>query len=115
MRRAREAAQLTQQQLAQRAGTKQAAISHVERGEVKPSLERLRSLIMLTGHEVEVTLRPRRLQIDEALFLENLKLLPEERLELTVQLSRNALAMKGAAERAWLEEIRRERRELLDS
>jgi transcriptional regulator with XRE-family HTH domain len=109
VRRAREAAGLTQRQLALRAGTKQAAISQVERGEVEPSLARLRSLIVLTGHELDVTVRPRRMRIDEGLFLDNLRLLPEERLELTVELSRHALATQGAAERAWLEQVKAER------
>lgn len=113
LRRAREAARLTQEQLALRAGTGQAAISQVERGEVEPSLARLRALVALTGHELGVSVGPRRMRIDEGLFLDNLKLLPEERLELTVELSRHGLGTEGAAEHAWLEQVRRERREIL--
>jgi transcriptional regulator with XRE-family HTH domain len=103
---------LTQAQLALRAGTKQSAISQLERGELEPSLERLRELVYLTGHELDVALKPRKSEIDEGLLLDNLRLLPEERMELTVALSRFALASEGAAARAWLGQLREELRGL---
>lgn len=111
LRRAREAAGLTQDQLAVRAGTGQAAISQIERGQLEPPLLRLRSLVALTGHELDATVRPLELSIDEPLFLHSLRMLPEERLELTVELSRSGLALRAAGRRAEVERAAREIRE----
>jgi transcriptional regulator with XRE-family HTH domain len=105
------AAGLTQEQLAIRAGTKQAAISQIERGQLEPSLARLRSLVALTGHQLDAVLAPRALSIDESLFLDSLRMLPEERLELTVALSRSALALRAAGRDAEVERAARELRE----
>lgn len=49
---ARRRAGLTQAELARRAGTSQSAVARWERGEVKPSLERLRELIRACGLEL---------------------------------------------------------------
>ena len=106
---------MTQEQLAVRAGTGQAAISQIERGQLEPSLARLRSLVALTGHELDASVRPRAPRLDEALFLHSLRMLPEERLELTVELSRSGLALRAAgreAEREIAEREIREQREL---
>jgi transcriptional regulator with XRE-family HTH domain len=111
LRRARELAGLTQDQLAVRAGTGQAAISQIERGQLEPSLARLRGLVALTGHELGATVRPRALSLDEPLFLHSLRMLPEERLELTVELSRSGLALRAAGRQAELERAGREIRE----
>ncbi len=111
LRWAREAAGLTQEQLAVRAGTGQAAISQIERGQLEPSLARLRSLVALTGHELDAMVTPRALSIDEGLFLHSLRMLPEERLELTVELSRSALALRAAGRQAELGRAAREIRE----
>jgi len=106
------AAGLTQGQLAIRAGTGQAAISELERGRVEPSFDRLAGLIELTGHELGVTIGRRRLSIDEPLFLENLRLFPEERLELAVRLSCEALALRSAGRQASRERVERHAAEL---
>jgi transcriptional regulator with XRE-family HTH domain len=111
LRRAREAAGLTQEQLAVRAGTGQAAISQIERGQLEPPLLRLRSLVALTGHELDAAARPLALSIDEALFLHSLRMLPEERLELTVELSRSGLALRAAGRHAEVDRAEREIRE----
>jgi HTH-type transcriptional regulator/antitoxin HipB len=108
---AREMAGLTQEQLAVRARTGQAAISQIERGQLEPSLARLRSLVALTGHELDTTVSPRALSIDEPLFLHSLRMLPEERLELTVELSRSGLALRAGGREAELERAARDIRE----
>jgi hypothetical protein len=56
--------------------------------------------VALTGYELDTTIRPRRLNIDDALYLDSLRALPEERLENTVRLSRFVQATRGSAERA---------------
>lgn len=94
-----------------RAGTGQAAISQIERGQLEPPLVRLRSLVALTGHELDATLEQRALSVDEPLFLHSLRMLPEERLELTVELSRSGLALRAAGREAELEVVEREIRE----
>ncbi|MCA1679888.1 MAG: helix-turn-helix domain-containing protein [Actinobacteria bacterium] len=103
LRRARTASRLSQRQLAARAGTGQAAISDLEREQVAPSLARLRALVALTGHDLTVELAPRRALVDERLIAHNLELLPEERLELTIEMSRYTLALGAAAPRALAE------------
>ena len=102
---------MTQDQLAVRAGTGQAAVSQIERGQLEPPLLRLRNLVALTGHKLDATVEPLALSIDEALFLHSLRMLPEERLELMVELSRSGLALRAAGRRAEVERAAREIRE----
>ncbi len=64
--------------------------------QIEPSLARLRSLVALTWHELDAMVRPRVSSIDEELFLHSLRMLPEERLELTVELSRSGRALRAA-------------------
>jgi len=54
LRRARRAAGLTQQALAARTGTSQAAISAYENGSKEPSLGTLSRLLSATGHELRL-------------------------------------------------------------
>lgn len=103
LRRARVASRLSQRQLAARAGTGQAAISEVERDQVSPSLARLRALIALTGHDLRLDLASHRALVDHDLIAHNLELLPEERVELAIGLSRQALALAAAAPGALVE------------
>jgi transcriptional regulator with XRE-family HTH domain len=108
LRDARQAAGLSQRQLARRAGIRQAAVSQVESGRVDPSLSRLQGLVSLTGHHLGLPLEPQRLDIDEGLLLDNLRLFAEERLELTIKLSQYSLALADAGLRARRESIERE-------
>lgn len=115
LRRARTAAGLTQDQLAIRAGIAQASISNIESGKIEPSFARLRALVMLTGHELDVGVRRRPLRIDDSLYLHSLRSLPEERLENTVRLSRFTQATRGSAERAHTDRLIRELEEIASS
>lgn len=56
LREARLRAGLSQTQLARRAGKAPSAISRWERGDVEPSLERLRTLIRATGYDLAIGL-----------------------------------------------------------
>jgi DNA-binding XRE family transcriptional regulator len=55
MTQARVAAKLTQQELAQRMGTTQSAISRLEAGATTPSMTTLRRLAKATGTRVRIT------------------------------------------------------------
>lgn len=65
LRSARHRAQLTQSQLADRAGVTQSVISAYEAGRRQPSLPTLTALIAATGYELDLQLRstPRRLDV----------------------------------------------------
>jgi transcriptional regulator with XRE-family HTH domain len=58
VRRAREAAGVSQRQLARRAGTSQAAISRLEAGREEPSFARFEELLASLGLKPEIVLRP---------------------------------------------------------
>lgn len=48
---------LTQEQLAIRAGSTQAAISRLERGEISPTFETFERLLQVMGEEAEIVVR----------------------------------------------------------
>ena len=108
LRMAREAAGLTQEQLAIRAGVAQSAVSKIENGSIEPSFARLQGLIALTGYELDVGIRRPKLNIDESLLYVSLRSLPEERAETTVQLSRFIQGVAAAGERDRADRLLRE-------
>ncbi|WP_091555331.1 helix-turn-helix domain-containing protein [Micromonospora pattaloongensis] len=67
LRRQREALELTQAQLAARAGTSQAAIARIERGDREPSLRMLERLLMAMDVQLTVGLEPLDAQLDAAI------------------------------------------------
>jgi transcriptional regulator with XRE-family HTH domain len=71
---------LTQEQLAIRAGTSQAAISRIERGVVSPSMATLERLVSLTGDELSASALPADYGFDLTFIRDNLALTPEERI-----------------------------------
>ena len=56
---------LTQAQLALRAGSTQAAISRLERGELSPTVETIERLLAVMGEEADIVVRRRRLECDQ--------------------------------------------------
>ena len=80
LRDARRRHRLSQARLAARAGTTQSAISRIERDQVSPSVETLRSLLHLLGEDLELGARERDSGIDVTLNRERLKLTPDERV-----------------------------------
>jgi transcriptional regulator with XRE-family HTH domain len=58
VRQARQAAGVTQRQLARRAGTSQAAISRLEAGQEEASFARFEELMTALGLKAEIVLRP---------------------------------------------------------
>ena len=75
---------LTQARLALRAGTTQAAISRIERGEVSPTFATLAGLLAALGEEPAVEARRMIGEPDEAHLTASLARSPEERLELAI-------------------------------
>ncbi len=81
LREARRRHDVSQARLAARAGTTQSAISRLERDQVSPSVDTLRSLLYLLGENLELGASERDSGVDRTLIRERLRLAPEERLE----------------------------------
>ena len=81
LREARRRHGVSQARLAARAGTTQSAISRVERDQVSPSVDTLRSLLYLLGEDLKLGASERDSGVDRTLIRERLRLAPEERLE----------------------------------
>ena len=97
LREARRRHGLTQQQLARRARTSQAAISRIERGLVSPSVAMLERLLQLAGEQLTLGAEPLEDGIDRTLIRENLERTPEERIEHIASLSRFVDEIRGSA------------------
>ena len=98
---ARERAGLTQQELAERAGTSQSAVARLEAGQGNPGLDTIRRLVAAAGFDLRLSLVPRvvardavieayKADVDRTLLRENLEKSVEQRL-------RDAEAFRKAA------------------
>ncbi|MCK9250875.1 MAG: helix-turn-helix domain-containing protein [Solirubrobacteraceae bacterium] len=92
---------LTQDRLAVRAGTSQAFISRVERGELSPTIETLERLLASMGERLTITTErlPGMLDDDPEQLRDARALTPSERLERAMASSRFAASIHGAAAR----------------
>lgn len=91
VRAVRERAQLTQRELADRAGTTQAVIARIELGASNPSTEMLKRLVEAAGYGLQVTIvEPRASDpvveaykpgVDKTLLIDGLRKTPRERFE----------------------------------
>ena len=97
LRSARRRHGVTQEQLAARARTSQAAISRIERGVVSPSVTTLASLLDLLGEELELSAREIDYGHDRTLLRANLRHSPAERIERQASWSRGMREIQGAA------------------
>src|SRR4029450_7497325 len=79
IRRAREAAGLTQAEVASRAGMKQPEIARLESAGANPRLSTLKRVVAATGHSVKLDL-DQDFGIDETLIAASLKETPTQRL-----------------------------------
>jgi transcriptional regulator with XRE-family HTH domain len=80
VKRAREAAGLSQAELAERMGTTQSAIARLESRRSNPRIETLDRAIAATGQELELSLRAVAPQVDETMTLSNLRKSSADRL-----------------------------------
>ncbi len=87
---------LTQQQLAIRARTSQAAISRIERGLVSPGVDTLAELLRLMNEELVLEATPIDWGHDVTLIRRNLALTPDERVRRGVEWSRRVAREVGA-------------------
>lgn len=81
LRDARRLANLTQRQLAQRAGTPQATVGRIEAGLITPRVDTLERLLRAAGLELSVSPRPGN-GVDRSQIRGLLRLTPRQRLEL---------------------------------
>jgi transcriptional regulator with XRE-family HTH domain len=97
LRDARRRHGLTQQQLAMRARTSQAAISRIERGLVSPSVAMLAQLLDLMGEELVLEARPIDYGHDRTLLRENLARSVSDRIDHQTAFANFVLRNRGAA------------------
>lgn len=90
VRSARERHAVSQQVLALRAGTDQAAISRIERGEVSPSVETVERLLAALGERLALGSTPLERDYDPLHMRATLRRSPEERLRLAISWNRLA-------------------------
>ena len=90
---ARRRAGLTQRELAERAGTSQAAIARIERGRQEPSLETLQKILRAAGLELRIELAPVD-DHDAQLIEQTLAMTPEQRLRAIEEMTRLAAAAR---------------------
>jgi len=81
---------LSQQRLARRAGTRQSAISRLERGEISPTVETLELLLNAMGERLELEGAPLERRYDTLHRQVNAERSPEDRLALAVSWNRMA-------------------------
>ncbi len=101
LRETRQRHRLSQRRLALRAGTDQAAISRIERGETSPTVETLERLMAAMGEQVEIAAKPLEREHDPLHLRATLERTPEERLRLAISWNRLAgrLTAEGARSR----------------
>ena len=91
---------LTQAQLAIRAGSTQAAISRLERGEVSPTVETIERLLAVMGEEGQIVVRRGQLECDRARLQTLRARPPAERLAQAIGWNRIAGEVSQAGARA---------------
>jgi transcriptional regulator with XRE-family HTH domain len=100
IRKSRERHGLSQRTLALRAGTDQAAISRIERGEISPTIETVDRLLAAMGERLRLTGEPIERQHDQLHLRAMRERSPEERLELAISWNRLAGDLTEAGRRA---------------
>lgn len=96
----RRANGLTQAQLALRAGSTQAAISRLERGELSPTIDTVERLLAVMGEQAEVVVRRSELDCDPKRLRALRTRSPAERLAQAIAWNRLAGQVAVAGERA---------------
>jgi transcriptional regulator with XRE-family HTH domain len=96
LREARRRHGVTQEQLAARARTSQAAISRIERDVVSPSVSTLATLLDLLGEELELASTPIDYGHDRTLNAENLRFVPADRVRRQAEWSRGLRELQRA-------------------
>jgi transcriptional regulator with XRE-family HTH domain len=100
LRAARRRHGLTQAQLAARARTSQAAVSRIERDQVSPTVDTLRTLLDLMGEELVLDAALIDYGHDRTLLRENLRRTPEQRIDHGTAVANFVLRNRGVARTA---------------
>jgi transcriptional regulator with XRE-family HTH domain len=100
IKQARQRHGLTQRSLALRAGTDQAAISRIERGEVSPTVETVERLLAAMGETLRLESMPFERHHDPLHLAAMRQRTPAERLELAGSWNRLAGRLSDAGRRA---------------
>lgn len=100
IRQRRIAHGLTQAALALRAGTSQAALSRLERGDISPTFATIQRLLFVLGETARLVVTPLEGDHDTAHLADLLARAPEERLELAISWNRLAGEIALAGQRA---------------
>jgi transcriptional regulator with XRE-family HTH domain len=100
LREARRSRGASQARLAIRAGTTQSAISRIERDQVSPSVETLRSLLHLLGADLELGVVERDSGVDRSMVHERLRQSPAERVAYGLGFADFAIETRRANEPA---------------
>jgi transcriptional regulator with XRE-family HTH domain len=95
LRQARQRHEVSQHELAIRAGTTQSAISRIEKDRVSPSVVTLRELLYLLGEELVLGVEPRDSGVDATLNRGSLQFTPEQRLDRTLQFADFVSELRG--------------------
>jgi transcriptional regulator with XRE-family HTH domain len=95
LRMARRRAQLSQRELARRAGVPQATISRIENRVVSPTLDTLDPLIRACGMQLGVV-DERGVDVDRSQIRERLAMAPSERLRLAVDAANGVRELRRA-------------------
>ncbi len=97
VRQARKRHWLTQEQLAARARTSQAAISRIERGLVSPTVDTLATLLDLMHEELVLEASEQDYGFDRTLYKRILEMTPADRIDNAVALASFVERTRGAA------------------
>lgn len=99
LRKARQRHEVSQQELAIRAGTTQSAISRIEQERVSPSVKTLRELLFLLGEDLVLGSEPRDFGIDGTLNESNLEFTPHHRVRRSLEFADFVRRTRGVASR----------------
>ena len=100
IRRARQAAGLTQQQLARRLDISQAAVAQLERATANPTIATVERALRAMNHRLELRAVRADPDVDITLLHEALRLAPAERIAAAARLTRDAEKLAGATARS---------------
>jgi len=100
IRQTRKRHGLSQSVLALRAGTDQAAVSRIERGEISPAVETIERLLAAMGEQLDVGSKPLEREYDPLHMQAMLERSPEERLRLAISWNRLAGRLTAEGRRA---------------
>ncbi len=99
LRNARQAAGLTQAEVAARARTSQPAIARLERADTNPTFTTFVEVLHATGHDLVLRRSRSRLAFDEGQIIERLKMSPADRLSVFMASQRNVARVVAKSRR----------------